>query len=67
MDSEASSSQAPQQQQQQPQGISGIVINNQNEALALIFEMLKVAQSRGTFSFEESAKIHESMGFFLKK
>lgn len=47
--------------------ISDIQINDQTEALALIFEMLRICQSRGSFTFEESSKIHEAMSMFVKK
>lgn len=41
-----------------------IVVTNQNEALQLIATFLNLAQKRGAFSLDESAKIWECIKLF---
>jgi hypothetical protein len=41
-----------------------IPITNQNEALQVIATFLNLAQKRGVFSIDESAKIWECLKFF---
>lgn len=48
----------------QPKRLTDINISNANEALNLLVSFLNLAQKRGTFAFEESAKIWECIKFF---
>jgi hypothetical protein len=41
-----------------------VSITNQNDALQLIVTFLNLAQKRGTFTMDESAKIWECVKFF---
>ena len=41
-----------------------VVVTNQNEALQLIATFLNLAQKRGAFSLDESAKIWECIKYF---
>lgn len=41
-----------------------IAVTNQNEALQLIVTFLNLAQKRGAFTMDESAKIWECVKFF---
>ena len=41
-----------------------IAVTNQNEALQLMVTFLNLAQKRGTFTMDESAKIWECVKFF---
>ena len=41
-----------------------VKVNNQNEALQLIATFLNLAQKRGAFSLDESAKIWECIKLF---
>lgn len=43
-----------------------IPINDENTALNLIVSFLSVAQKRGAFTFDESAKIWECIKIFQK-
>ena len=59
------SQQQQQQQQQQSQvNISNVPITNQNDALQMLVYFINVAQKRGTYSIEESAKIYECIKIF---
>ena len=54
-----------QQQQQQPQvKLTEVPVNSENVALNLMVGFLDVAQKRGAFSFDESAKILECIQKF---
>ena len=44
--------------------IFDIPVNNQTEALQMIVYFLNLAQKRGTFSIDESAKIYECIKIF---
>jgi hypothetical protein len=60
-----------QQQQSQPQQpteirLVDVPINDENTALNLMAQFLALAQKRGIFSFEESAKIWECIKKFQK-
>lgn len=46
--------------------LTDIVISNENIALNVIVSFLNVAQKRGAFSFDESAKIWECIQAFVK-
>ena len=63
--------QQPQQpQQEQPQqkpDISKIAINNEHTALNVMVSFLHMAQKRGAFNFEESAKLWECIQMFVKR
>lgn len=48
---------------QQPQ-INDIPVTNQNEALQMLVYFIHLAQKRGTFTIEESAKIYECIKAF---
>jgi hypothetical protein len=50
------------QNQQVP--ISELPVTNQNEALQLLVYFINVAQKRGTYSLDESAKIYECIKIF---
>lgn len=43
-----------------------VPVTDMNVALNIIFSFMQVAQKRGTFSIDESAKIWECMKFFLQ-
>jgi len=44
--------------------ISEVPITNQNEALQMLVYFINLAQKRGTYSIEESAKIYECIKIF---
>lgn len=53
------------QSQQQPQmQINDIPVTNQNEALQMLVYFINLAQKRGTYSIDESAKIYECIKIF---
>jgi hypothetical protein len=52
------------QQQGQQQSITNIPITNQTEALQMLVYFINVAQKRGTFGIDESAKIYECIKIF---
>jgi hypothetical protein len=57
--------QQQQQQQQQPQvRLVDIVVTDANVAFNLMISFLNLAQRRGAFSFDESAKILECIKCF---
>ena len=70
---EQSQQEQPQQeqpQQEQPQqkpDISKIAINNEHTALNVMVSFLHMAQKRGAFNFEESAKLWECIQMFVKR
>jgi hypothetical protein len=45
--------------------LTDVEVNNSNMAFNVIVSFLTVAQKRGTFSINESAKIWECLKFFL--
>ena len=62
--------QPQQEQQEQPQqkpDISKIAINNEHTALNVMVSFLHMAQKRGAFNFEESAKLWECIQMFVKR
>ena len=62
------SSEAPPQQtapEQEKRRVSDINVTDQNAALNVMVGFLNVAQQRGVYSVEESAKIWECMKFFM--
>lgn len=52
--------------QQVPIPISEVPITNQNEALQMLVYFINVAQKRGIYSIDESAKIYECIKIFKK-
>ena len=61
----------PQQPQPQPQPnvqtrLVDIEVKDENVALNLLVSFLSVAQKRGTFAIDESAKIYECIKLFSK-
>jgi hypothetical protein len=52
------------QNQNQQIPISEVPVNNQNEALQMIVYFINVAQKRGTYTLDESAKIYECIKLF---
>ena len=46
--------------------LTSIEVTNENEALNLLVSFLNLAQRRGMFSFDESAKIWECIKMFQK-
>ena len=51
---------------QQPD-ITSIVINDENTALNVMVSFLNLAQKRGAFNMQESAKLWECIQTFVKK
>lgn len=44
--------------------ITEVPVTNQNEALQMLVYFINVAQKRGSYSIEESAKIYECIKIF---
>ena len=61
MSAQTSAADAPQQV-----NISDIVIKDENTALNLLVQFLNLAQKRGAFNMEESAKIWECVKMFQR-
>ena len=57
---------APQQQQQEVRLVD-VPVQNDNIALNLMAAFLNMANRRGAFSLEESAKIHECVKHFTRE
>ena len=55
-----------QQQQQQQTKLVDVTVTNENMALNIIISFVSLAQKRGAFSIEESAKIWECIKKFQK-
>ena len=51
----------------QPKKVSDIVVSDQSSALNVLVGFVSLAQQRGVFSIEESAKIWECIAFFKNK
>jgi len=71
MDTEQKEEQLQHQSQQQPQlqpseKLVNVEIANENVAFNLILSFLTLAQKRGAFGFDESAKIWECIKKFQK-
>jgi len=47
--------------------LTDVPINTQTEALQVMVSFLNLAQKRGTFAFDESAKIWECIKMFQQK
>ncbi len=54
-----------QQQQQQQVNLMTMPLDNQNQALNVMVGFLNVAQRRGAYGVDESARIWEAMKFFM--
>lgn len=59
-----SQSQAQAQAQPQSQRLVDVQVTNQNEALNLLVSFLNLAQKRGCYNIDESAKIWECIKYF---
>ena len=59
-------SQPPSQPQQKEVRLVDIPINDENTALNVMVSFLSLAQKRGAFTFDESAKIWECIKVFQK-
>jgi hypothetical protein len=46
--------------------LTGVPVSNENDALNLIVSFLTLAQKRGAFTIDESAKIWECIKIFQK-
>jgi len=69
---EVPSQQPEQQSEQQPQqpqqpDLSKLVIADENTALNVMVSFLHMAQKRGAFNIEESAKAWECIQMFMKR
>lgn len=59
-----SQSQSQAQAQPQSQRLVDVQVTNQNEALNLLVSFLNLAQKRGCYNIDESAKIWECIKYF---
>jgi|UniRef100_A0A6C0CY82 hypothetical protein len=53
--------------QQPTPNLSDVTVTNENEALNMMVSFLHMAQKRGVFNLQESAKIWECVQMFMKK
>jgi len=51
----------------QEPNLSDVKVTNENEALNMMVSFLHMAQKRGAFNLQESAKIWECIQIFMKK
>ena len=51
--------------QDKKQNLDDLKVENQEMALNLMGQFLELAQKRGAFNFQESAKIYEFIKFFV--
>jgi hypothetical protein len=51
----------------QEPNLSDVKVTNENEALNMMVSFLHMAQKRGAFNLQESAKIWECVQIFMKK
>lgn len=51
----------------QETNLSDVKVTNENEALNMMVSFLHMAQKRGAFNLQESAKIWECIQIFMKK
>ena len=67
----SNNAQQPKQEQQQQEktqtALKDIVIENENIALNVMVGMLNIAQKRGAFNLEESAKTWECVQMFMRQ
>ena len=59
--------QIPQSLSQQQSSLVDSNVSNENEALNVMVSFLQLAQKRGAFNFQESAKIWECVKLFMKQ
>ena len=52
---------------QEPVSITSIPVNDENTALKMLVQFVHIAQKRGAFNIQESAKIWECVSKFTKK
>tara|TARA_B110000858_G_C17755599_1_gene451925 strand:+ start:911 stop:1126 length:216 start_codon:yes stop_codon:yes gene_type:complete len=52
---------------QEPVSITSIPVNDENTALNMLVQFVHIAQKRGAFNIQESAKIWECVSKFTKK
>ncbi len=60
-------SQEESEQKTQKVDINSIEINDENTALNVMVSYMNLAQRRGVFNMQESAKLWECIQFFVKK
>ena len=63
---EKTEKEVPSQQPQQPD-LNNLVIADENTALNVMVSFLHMAQKRGAFNIEESAKAWECIQMFMKR
>ena len=51
----------------QEPNLSDVKVTNENEALNMMVSFLHIAQKRGAFNLQESAKIWDCIQMFMKK
>jgi len=51
----------------QTPNLNDVNVTNENEALNMMVSFLHIAQKRGAFNLQESAKIWECLQIFMKK
>jgi len=51
----------------QTPNLNDVKVTNENEALNMMVSFLHMAQKRGAFNLQESAKIWECVQIFMKK
>jgi len=51
----------------QTPNLNNVNVTNENEALNMMVSFLHIAQKRGAFNLQESAKIWECLQIFMKK
>jgi hypothetical protein len=61
------SMQTSEKPQQPTPNLSDVIVTNENEALNMMVSFLHMAQKRGVFNLQESAKIWECVQMFMKK
>ena len=54
-------------QESHPPSITSIAVNDETTALNLLVQFVNIAQKRGAFNLQESAKIWECVSKFMKK
>jgi len=59
--------QQPQQQQPQQPNITDVEIRDEHTALNVMVSFLHLAQKRGAFNLQESAKVWECVKIFMKQ
>jgi hypothetical protein len=63
---EKTEKEVPSQQPQQPD-LNNLVIADENTALNVMVSFLHMAQKRGAFNIQESAKVWECVQMFMKR